>query len=320
MKHARFLAALLSVPFISACGGSDDAVTVDSTQPGASITIDRVAELQGFNALLAAAGKADLGPALADTNARLTVFAPTDTAFNNLATNLGFENATAMVNALPASTLQSILSYHVLPTSKPASELIAAGPSGQPSLYSFEGQPAALQLDTQGGVTITDGALTRANVTTADVAASNGVIHVIDKVLVPPGVLNIVQMAQVNPAFSSLLNALSSAGLQEVLAGAGPFTVFAPTNVAFDAAPAGLSVEQLSIVLTYHALDTQVLASQIPFGAQVNTLAGQPIVIDAGTPPTIMDTTATRASINATDVRASNGVIHVIDKVLIPAL
>jgi len=96
--------------------------------------------------------------------------------------------------------------------------------------------------------------------------------------------------------------------------------VFAPTNAAFAAAPVGLTTAQLATVLTYHVLNSQVLAAQIPFGTPVQTLANQAITINAGTPPTISDTTATQASIVATDVRASNGVVHVIDKVLIPTL
>lgn len=335
MKLTKYVLPLLSVVVISACGGSDNDNPESAAPAGAtpaasgtptvpasmSLTIDKVAETSGFNALLAAATKAELGAALADANARLTVFAPTDAAFNQLATSLGFANATAMVEALPAAALKSILTYHVLPGTKPASELQAAPQSAQATLYAFDGQPAALALDSsQSSVAITDAALTTANVITPDVAASNGVIHAIDKVLVPPGVLNIVQMAQVNSQLSSLVSAVVAADLQGTLSGPGPFTVFAPTNDAFSAAPAGLTPQQLTTVLTYHALGMQVLASQIPFGAPIDTLASQAIAINAGTPPTISDTSATPARIIATDVRASNGVIHVIDKVLIPAL
>lgn len=319
MKPGKYLLALLSVAFISGCGGSDDS---DVPVAAAALipTVDKVAQERGFSALLAAASKAELAPTLADPSAKVTVFAPTDTAFNNLATSLGFANATAMVAALPPAALRNILSYHLLPSSKPASELTVASQSAQPTLYNFDGQPASLTLTTQGGVIITDAALTSANVTATDVRASNGVIHSIDKVLIPPGVLNIVQMAQANPQLSSLVGAVAAANLQGTLAGAGPFTVFAPTNTAFAAAPTGLTTSQLATVLTYHVLGSQVLASQIPFGTAVNTLANQPITINAGTPPAITDTTQVAAKINATNVRASNGVIHVIDKVLIPAL
>jgi uncharacterized surface protein with fasciclin (FAS1) repeats len=333
MKLVTHSLALLSAALIAACGSSDDPepVTSQSSTPaaagapapasGTSLTIDKVAGASGFNALLAAATKADLGTALADANAQLTVFAPTDEAFSKLASALGFASAAAMVDALPAATLRSILTYHVLPGAKRAAELSAAPQSSQSTLYTFDGQPSPIAVGAgQSGVTLTDAALTSARVTAADVAASNGVVHAIDKVLIPPGVLNIVQMARLNPDLSSLVGAVSSANLQQALSGAGPFTVFAPTNAAFAQAPSGLSAAQLGIVLRYHVLGTQVLASQIPFGTPVSTLTTQAVVINAGNPPTITDTTATPARIVATNVRASNGVIHVIDKVLIPAL
>jgi len=311
----KFLGAAALAAGVSACGGGDD----DENR-----TIVDVARNNNFTALLAAADKAGLVGALNDRDARLTVFAPTDAAFGELATQLGFANAAAMVTALPASALASILSYHVLPSQELAAALIAGGPT-QATIYSFESAPATLTLDTTGGVVITDAALAQATVTMPDVGASNGVIHVIDKVLVPPGVLNVVQMAQVNPAvFSSLVGAVVATGLDGALSDANAtLTVFAPTNDAFAGAPGGLTTQQLTTVLTYHVLSTQVLSTAIPFGQPVTTLANQDITIEVGTAPviaTITDTTATPAEIQAVDVRASNGVIHVIDKVLIPSL
>ena len=310
------LAAVSALALVAACGGGDD----DHPPPG---TLAQVATTGGFTALVAAADKAGLVPALSSSSASLTVFAPTDAAFTSLATSLGFADAGAMVAALDGPPLASILQYHVLPTKKLAADLVAGGPT-QDTLYTFDGAAATLALDTTSGVKITDEVLTQATVTTANVPASNGVIHVIDKVLVPPGVLNVVQMAQLNPAFSTLVGAVVTANLQGALADpAATLTVFAPTNDAFAAIAttvAGLTPAELTTVLTYHVLDSQVLAADIPFGTPVTTLANQDITINAGTPPTISDTTATPASIVATDVRASNGVIHVIGKVLIPTL
>ena len=313
----RFLKTMLAFTtagLMAACGGGGS-----SSDPE---NIAVVAQAQGFNALLAAVNKAGVAGALTNENASLTVFAPTDAAFTQLANRLGFASAAAMVDALPAPVLANILTYHLLPDEKSATDL-AAGGATQGPLYSFGGSPATLSLNTTSGVAITDAALTTARVTAANVNASNGVIHAIDKVLVPPGVLNIVQMAQVNPLFDTLVGAVVAADLQGTLSGTGPFTVFAPTNGAFaDIAStvAGLTTPQLSTVLTYHVLGSQVLAADIPFGTPVNTVAGQPITINAGTPPTITDQTATPAPILATDVRASNGVIHVIGKVLLPTL
>jgi uncharacterized surface protein with fasciclin (FAS1) repeats len=319
MKHwlMKVTAVIMTVSLVSACGGSDD-------PPQANLA--QTAQQNGFTALVAAATKANLVTALSDPAANLTVLGPTDAAFGTLATRLGFATATEMVNALPASALASILSYHVLPARKTAADLVAGGAS-QATIYNFAGNAATLAVSTTGGVKFGDAVLDQATVTIADVPASNGVFHAIDKVLVPPGVLTVVQMAQANPAaFSTLVGAVVSAGLADDLSATGPFTVFAPTNDAF--APiattvAGLTAPQLSTVLTYHVLGSQVLSTAIPFGTPVATLSGQSITIDAGTAPviaTITDTTTTPANIIAVDVRASNGVIHVINKVLLPNL
>lgn len=326
MNTRSILAALLAATALLGCGSDGDEVTNTSTptasaQATGSQTIDQVAAASGFNALVAAVGKAGLGAALSDPSARLTVFAPSDAAFNQMASSLGFASATAMVNALPAEALASVLTYHVLPATKQAATLTATATSSEPTLYQFNGQAANLRLNVSGGaLSITDATLARANVTATNVAASNGVIHVVDRVLIPPGVLTVVQMARLNPELSSLASALDQRNLSGTLSGAGPYTVFAPTNAALAAAPAGLTPEQLSTVLTYHVVGQSVLASQIPFGTAIPTLASQTIVINAETPPTITDSTGQKSNIVATDVRASNGVVHVIDRVLIPAL
>ena len=316
IRTCKTMLAALSVALVTACGGSDD-----HPPP----TIAAVAGTAGLTALVAASTKAGLVPTLNDPAANLTVFAPTDAAFTTLATTLGFATATAMVEALPAATLASILQYHVVGARRTAADLTAAAGT-QPTLYNFAGAATRLTVGTTGGVTLTDAVLTSARVTQADVGASNGVVHVIDKVLVPPGVLNVVQMAQLNPTFSSLVSAVVSRELVPTLSGAGPFTVFAPTNTAFTAAAAAiatLSPAQVSTVLTYHVLGAQVLSTQIPFGTAVTTLATpRTITITAGPAPaiaSIADSTATPARITAVDIRGSNGVIHVIDKVLIPS-
>ncbi len=318
-RWLKILAALSAATFMAACGSDDDD---ESQVPAAPVSIAETAQGAGLNALVAAASKAGLVPTLSDSSQNLTVFAPTDAAFTSMATTLGFADAGAMVNALSAGDLAKILQYHVLAGRKTAADLAAAG-AVQPTLYSFGGSAATLALNTASGVKLTDAVLTDAAVTTADVAATNGVVHVIDKVLVPPGVLNIVQMAQLNPAFSTLVGAVVNANLAATLSGPGPFTVFAPTDTAFASIAstvAGLSATQLTTVLTYHVLAGEVLSSGIPFGVATPTVSGQNITINAGTPPTITDTTPTAANIVATDIRGSNGVIHVVDKVLIPSL
>jgi transforming growth factor-beta-induced protein len=152
----------------------------------------------------------------------------------------------------------------------------------------------------------------------------------------PPAPGDIVAVAQATPALSTLVAAVSKAELVNALKAADPKkTVFAPTNAAFDALAraqtppiadgaalvAALTKEQLTPILTYHVLGSQVRSSAIPFGTPVETLNGATITITAGTAPviaTIADGTSARATITAVDVAASNGVVHLIDKVLIP--
>jgi uncharacterized surface protein with fasciclin (FAS1) repeats len=195
-------------------------------------------------------------------------------------------------------------------------------------LYNFENAAVSLTVGTSAGVKITDAALTQASVTTANVEASNGVIHVLDKVLVPPGVLTVVQMAQSNPTFSVLVEAVGAAQLANTLSGTGPFTVFAPVNDAFTSALSELSLTKAQLlaspglagILTYHVVAGSVRAAAVaalPKPARVNTLQGTPFTV--GTTLGITDGRARVATLVATDVIASNGVIHAINKVLLPA-
>ncbi|MEO8805036.1 MAG: fasciclin domain-containing protein [Burkholderiaceae bacterium] len=312
------LAAVCTVTLVAACGGSDDPVP-----PG---TLAQEATSRGFIALVAAAEKAGLVPALSASTSSLTVFAPTDAAFTTLASTLGFTSASAMVAALDEPTLAKILQYHVLPTKKLAADLVAGGTT-QATLYSFEGAASTLALNTSAGVKLTDEVLAQASVTSADVPASNGVIHVIDKVLVPPGVFNIVQMAKLNPGFSVLVEAVVAANLVTTLSGTGPFTVFAPTNDAFTAALAELTLTKAQLlassglagILTYHVVAGNARAADLvalPKPASVTTVQGSAFTV--GTTLGITDARARSANLVATDVIASNGVIHVIDKVILP--
>jgi len=315
-RWLKWLAAAGTAALVSACGGGDD-------PPG---TLAQEASSRGFSALVAAADKAGLVPALSSGSSNLTVFAPTDAAFASLASTLGFTSATAMVTALDGPTLAKILTYHVLPARKSAADLVAGGAT-QSTLYSFEGSAQTLALNTTGGVKITDEVLTQATVTAADVPASNGVIHVIDKVLVPPGVLDVVQMAKLNPTFSVLVEAVVAANLATTLSGTGPFTVFAPTNDAFTSALSELTLTKsqllaspsLADILKYHVVAGNVRAATVvalPKPASVTTLQGSPFTV--GSTLAITDGRSRTANLVATDVIASNGVIHVIDKVILP--
>jgi uncharacterized surface protein with fasciclin (FAS1) repeats len=246
-----------------------------------------------------------------------TVFAPTNAAFAALLAELGVTKEALLADK---ALLTAVLTYHVLPAKVGASAV--AGVLGQP-VATVQG--GVFKIESSGGLKITDGRNRVANITSTDVAASNGVIHVIDKVLLPAD-KNIVQTAQSISDFSLLVDAVVAAGLVDALSAPGPFTVFAPTNAAFAAALTELGVTQealfadtalLTAVLTYHVVPGRVFKAQVPLNTPITTLQGATISI--GSDLAITDQAGRKANITATDVMTSNGVIHVIDKVILPS-
>jgi uncharacterized surface protein with fasciclin (FAS1) repeats len=140
---------------------------------------------------------------------------------------------------------------------------------------------------------------------------------------------NVVQLAQATPDLSILVEAVVAADLAGTLSGAGPFTVFAPTNAAFSALLGELGITKAALladkalltkVLTYHVLGAKVESTQIPLGAAITTLQGDAIRIDAaGSGLVITDARSRKANIVTANIQANNGVVHVIDKVILPA-
>jgi uncharacterized surface protein with fasciclin (FAS1) repeats len=137
---------------------------------------------------------------------------------------------------------------------------------------------------------------------------------------------NIVQIAQATPDLSILVEAVLAANLAGTLSGPGLFTVFAPSNTAFANALTELGITKsalfgnvplLTKILTYHVLGSQVLKAQVPIGTPITTLQGEKFTVDASL--VITDARARKANITATDILATNGVIHLIDKVILPA-
>jgi transforming growth factor-beta-induced protein len=250
--------------------------------------------------------KADLLDVL-DGTGNFTVFAPTNDAFKSLFTQLGVNG----VADLSKETLKPILLYHVLGTEMKSSMLTSGYTN---TLSPSQGNYMSLKIDVAGGVKINK----ETNVTKADIDVKNGVIHLIDKVLLPP---TVVGLAMENDSFSILVEAVEKAGLVETLSGTGPFTIFAPTNSAFAGLFAQLGVSgiadltaaQLIPILKYHVVSGNVLSGQLSNGP-VQTLNGF-INVSLTPVPTINGTT----KIIATDIQGSNGVIHVIDKVLLPS-
>ena len=268
-----------------------------------------------------------------------TVLAPDDRAFGKI--------GAAAVNDLRkpenADRLKAILTYHVVPQ-----KAMAADVTGMDSLKTVNGATIPVKVD---GETVR---LSDATVTRADVAADNGVIHVIDAVLMPPEdgaedeitpaaemraeragqdgrakpqdggpkAKTIPEVAAANGSFGTLLAAAKAAGLAETLGGEGPFTVFAPTDAAFEKLPEGTvddllkpaNRDKLVSVLKYHVVLGRVNAKQALQAGEATTLEGGTLEIAE----TDDGATVGGAKLVQTDVKASNGLIHVIDAVLMP--
>lgn len=308
MQFKNLMAMLALALFASfgmvACNQDDDETPVEE-----QTIAEYAAGNPNFSTLVSALNRTGLTATL-NGSGTFTVFAPTNAAF----TALGVDLAT-----ISDAALTQILLYHVL-----GGEITAANiPDGQSYVNSAsETGPnnAALSLlieKTGNAVKINNSI----NVTTADVRTKNGVIHVVDKVIMP---LDIVGHAAANSNFTSLVGALGAAsgGLVNVLQGAGPFTVFAPVNAAFDeiaSVTATLNADQLASVLTYHVVPgLNVRSTALTNGQLVPTVNGETFQVNLGTPVTITDASGNTSTVLLTDVQATNGVIHVIRKVLIP--
>ncbi|WP_320110570.1 fasciclin domain-containing protein [Draconibacterium orientale] len=283
-----------------------DAVLVPEMQKSNTIADIAVANSE-FSILVEALMKADLVGAVADSEAELTVFAPTNDAFVALLSELG---ATSL-DDVPVETLTDILLYHVI-GSKAMSTDLSSGYF--PTLSTFSDNNLSMYIEVGEGVTING----NTTVIAADVEADNGVIHVVDKVILPPSVVDI---AIANENFSTLVSAVVKAGLVDALSGEGPFTVFAPTNAAFDALFAelgiagidDLSAEQLTPILLYHVVSGNVLSTDLANGEVPTLKEGSSITVDLSSGVMINE-----SNVVAADVQGANGVVHVIDKVLLP--
>jgi uncharacterized surface protein with fasciclin (FAS1) repeats len=317
-RKALVVATMSAAALISACGGaSGPLVSTPTPTPTPAPTPDIVALAQAtpeLGILVEAVVAAGLVDTLKGTGP-FTVFAPTNTAFAAALTELGLTKDQLFANK---PLLTAVLTYHVLPA-KVASSAIPFGKA----ITTVQG--SILKIDSvAGSVVITDGRNRTSKVVTADVAASNGVVHIVDKVILPAD-KNIVQTAQSLPQFSILVEAVVAANLQGTLSGTGPFTVFAPTDTAFANLLTELGVSKadllantalLTKVLTYHVVSGRVLKADVPLNAPITTVQGETLTV--GSNLAITDQRARTSNITATDVLATNGVIHVIDKVILP--
>lgn len=292
----------------TACDNDDDDITPSNDKT----IVDIAADDPQFSTLVSALQRTGLDAVLADPNASYTVFAPTNAAFTNLGVDL---------STLSDDELSAILLYHVL-GAEVASTQIQDGKTyvGTASATGPNDTPLSMLIQ-KGGSTVKINNV--ADVTTPDVDANNGVIHVINAVLMP---LDLVGHATANDDFSELVNALGAASgdLVNVLQDASQtYTVFAPVNSAFEAisdVAAGLSADELASILTYHVVaGANVLSSDLSDGQSVQTVQTESFTVNInGNSVTITDATGATANVIFTDVQTTNGVIHVLDKVIMP--
>jgi len=297
---------MLSTIFAAALLASAPAPYV-ATVPVADGTIVETAVAAGnFKTLVAAVQAAELVDTL-NGKGPFTVFAPTDEAFAKLPKG----TLEMLLKPENKAKLAAILTYHVVPGSVKAADVVKLK-----NAATVQGQRVDIKVN--AGKVMVDGA----NVVATDVACSNGVIHVIDTVILPVDG-TIVDVAAKNGSFNTLVAAVKAAGLVETLSGKGPFTVLAPTDAAFAKLPAGTlemllkpeNKKQLVDILTYHVVPgVAAYSDQVVKMSQVPTVLGTPITV------TVTDgkVRLNDSNVVATDVEASNGVIHVVDTVILP--
>lgn len=320
--RTTFLASVLLCLGLTSCNDDDVATVVTPPTIVDNTIAARAIANPNLTILVAALTKTNLVATLQSTGP-FTVFAPTDVAFTAAGVSVASINASTPAQV---ASLKEILLNHVISGSKTAAQLtnneylrtLSTGLASATNKLS-------MHVSKVGAVVKLNN---NAVVTAADVSASNGVIHVVDKVITAP---TIVDLVAANTDFSSLVGNLST-NLVATLKTTGPFTVFAPNNPAFASLTTELAAiplvpnpTQLENVLKYHVVNGNYLESAlstvVAAGPTSTLLASQTFTV-ALTPARITGTyspTRMASKITATDIQANNGVIHVLDKVLLPA-
>ena len=279
--------------------------------PALSDIVDTAVADGRFTTLVAAVQAAGLVDTLKGEGP-FTVFAPTDDAFAKLPAG----TVEDLLKPENLETLKNILLYHVVGGKVMAADVIKL--DGQKVDTALEGEQAMISVK-DGKVYLND----NVQVIITDVETSNGVIHVLDAVLLPPEKLSdIVDTAVSDGRFTTLVAAVQAAGLVETLKGEGPFTVFAPTDEAFAKLPAGTvenllkpeNLETLKSILLYHVVSGKVMAEDVTMLESAMTVQGESVSIKEDMGNVMIDD----AKVILPDVETSNGVIHVIDSVLLP--
>lgn len=314
MKYFKLLSvAILSLFLLPACNDSNDEKDVEVT-PITTI-VDAAINNGNFTTLVAALQATGLDTTLADTNSKFTVFAPTDDAF----ALLGQETIDALL--LDTDTLTDILTYHVISGEVNAATAVSLAGT---TVEMVNGSKVALSLDGENLLVNT------VTVTTTDIQTDNGIIHVIDAVLMPPAennepTANLVETAIANGNFTTLVAALKATNLDLVLADESKsFTVFAPTDAAF----ALVGEETINTLLANSDVLKSILLQHVIAGKAVNSIEAYSL---NGTMVETASTAEIGLAINSTtdtlmfgganviikDIYTTNGIIHVIDAVII---
>ncbi len=280
--------------------------TTTTTATAKSTIVETAVAAGSFKTLVAAVQAAGLVDTLNGAGP-FTVFAPTDEAFAKLPAG----TLEMLLKPENKAKLASILTYHVVPGAVKAADVVKLKNAG-----TVNGQRVDIKVD--GGKVTVDGA----NVVTTDIACSNGVIHVIDTVILPVDG-TIVDVAVKNGSFNTLVAAVKAAGLVETLSGKGPFTVLAPTDAAFAKLPAGTlemllkpeNKQQLVDILTYHVVPgVAAYSDAVVKMTEVPTVLGSSIAVKVVNGKVMLN----GATVVAADVEATNGVIHAVDTVILP--
>jgi uncharacterized surface protein with fasciclin (FAS1) repeats len=316
LKFKKVIVLALLIIIGTSCNNDDDTTTT----PVAGSTITEIASSNAdFSLLVEALTKADLATTLKGVGP-YTVFAPTNSAFTAFLKTTPYTS----IKDVPKEALTQILLNHVVSGAVKSTDLktgyiktLAKGGASTTNTLS-------MYVNTSSGVKLNG----IAKVITPDIIATNGVIHVVDAVI---GLPTIVDHAVANPNFTTLVAALTynpASGFAGILSGtaSSPFTVFAPTNDAFGAflsetgfsGLAAIPANVLEKTLKYHVVaGANVQSTQLTNDQVVSTFSGQNVTVKF-TPTRLLDVSGRNCNIIAVDVQCSNGIIHVLDKVLLP--
>jgi uncharacterized surface protein with fasciclin (FAS1) repeats len=271
--------------------------------PGPATVVDIIVGSEDHTTLAAVVTAAELVDALSGEGP-FTVFAPTDAAFDALPEG----TLEALLDDIPALT--DILLYHVA-----AGKAFSTDLSDGQKIVTLQGQRLTVTIN-EDGVFIND-----AKVTVVDLEADNGVVHVIDAVLLPADLpATVVDIIVGSEDHTTLAAAVTAADLIEALQGEGPFTVFAPTDAAFDALPEGTvealldDIPTLTEILLYHVAAGKAFSTDLADGQEIETLQGEKLIVTINEDGVFIND----AKVTVVDLEADNGVVHVIDAVLIP--